>query len=529
MKKRSRIGYSGRARVLTAWFIAGSLSACEAEQAQPITTTTPVSQQPVASLGGPVQTPVQTPPTVAPTPGVEPMAPVGPVPVPGPADVMPGPGPADNGPDPVDPPNDPMPGENAWVMMGYEPGSTYHNPVETVLTKENAGQLEVAWRADMGDNVYGAPLQVGGVIYASSGVVVQAFDAETGDRLWRNTRAGTTASLVYDEGTIYLHTNDSKLMALDAATGDQKFEVPAGPTTSDGSSSPILAGDVIVIGGSNGSLELSGGSFRGWVSALDKATGQSVWSTHTVPDNAKGASVWSSVAVDLAAGRVYATTGNNHGRPATDTSDAFLAFSLEDGALAWKNQRTANDTWSLLSPGGPDADFGANPVAYQVMIDGVATPMVSAGQKSGDVHGVRRDDGTLVWTRKLCGGSANGSLGIFVNSSWSGKHMLFACNTGAASTLYALDGATGDMVWEANLPGLVYGRISSANGVGFVGAGRQMVIFDSDSGDIIKMIPSEGGTVTGTVTIVDGRVAYGEGMSWSGAAPGSTLTVLHLP
>ena len=109
--------------------------------------------------------------------------------------------------------------------------------------------------------------------------------------------------------------------------------------------------------------------------------------------------------------------------------------------------------------------------------------------------------------------------------------MLYACNALAGATLFGLDGATGAVLWQTPMPGKVWGRISSANGVGFVGAGNQMVIFDTDSGEIFKMIPAEGGraSVTGTVTIVDGRVAYGEGMTWSSAAAGSTLTVLELP
>ena len=37
-----------------------------------------------------------------------------------------------------------------------------------------------------------------------------------------------------------------------------------------------------------------------------------------------------------------------------------------------------------------------------------------------------------------------------------------------------------------------------------------------------------GGTVAGTVSIANGRVAYGEGMSWATAKPGSTLTVLAI-
>ena len=67
-----------------------------------------------------------------------------------------------------------------------------------------------------------------------------------------------------------------------------------------------------------------------------------------------------------------------------------------------------------------------------------------------------------------------------------------------------------------------------ANSVGFVGAGKNMIVFDADTGSVIKMFPSKGGTVTGTPSIANGRVAYGEGMSWANAVTGKTLTMLKV-
>ena len=54
-------------------------------------------------------------------------------------------------------------------------------------------------------------------------------------------------------------------------------------------------------------------------------------------------------------------------------------------------------------------------------------------------------------------GSADGSRGVMNNTTWSGKHVLVACNEDEGSTLYALDGATGDIVWRRKLAGSVWG------------------------------------------------------------------------
>jgi polyvinyl alcohol dehydrogenase (cytochrome) len=419
-------------------------------------------------------------------------------------------------------------GASEWTMIAHDPGSTYYNGSETKLTKENAATLAVAWQVDMGGAVYGAPLMVGDTIYGSSGTSIRAFEADTGKELWKAT-GGTTGSMAYDAGTLYYYTMSGNIVAISAADGKMKWsKAPKGSPGGDGSSSPIIAGNLLLIGGSSGGGEVLGARFRGFLAAYDKTSGEGLWTTFTVPTSAAGASLWSSPAADVAGGKAFGSTGNNHGAPATDTSDSLVGFDLMSGELLWKNQRVMGDTWGTGSD-APDADFGANPVLYETMIGGVLTKVVSSGNKSGEAHAVKRDDGMLIWTRKLCPGSRDGSLGIFVNSTWSGKYMMFACNTAGASTIYGLDAATGDIKWMTPVTGEAYGRMSATPGVGYVGAGKNLVVFDSDTGKILKMFPSKGGTVAGTPSIANGRVAFGEGLTWATGVSGRTLTVLKLP
>ena len=427
--------------------------------------------------------------------------------------------------------------KNEWTMIGYDLASTFHNPAETKLTKENAASLEVAWTADMGTNIYGAPLQVDGKLYISVAATTPglerttAFDAASGMELWSTSAAGTTASMAYDDGRLYLHTVTGKLTVLDAATGTEVYSVPSGPSTTDGSASPIVYGDKVFLGGAN--MEFySGNMFRGFLHTLNKADGSSDMLVYTVPENGTGVSIWATPSLDPASGLVVAATGNNHGPPATDTSDAILGFDMSSLEMRWKNQVLSGDTWSLTTPNAPDADFAANPILVEAEIDGVMTPMIAAGQKSGDIYGLKRDDGTLIWERNLCPQmNEYGTTGVFLNTSWSGSSVLVACNHTPSATLYGIAPATGEILWMTALSGVVMGRISSANGVGFVGAGAEMVVFDSDSGEILKTFPAQNGTATvaGTPSIVDGRVAYGEGMGWIGTKPGTALTVLALP
>jgi polyvinyl alcohol dehydrogenase (cytochrome) len=419
----------------------------------------------------------------------------------------------------------------AWRLIGYDEASTYFNREETKLTKQNAAQLQLAWQADMGGNVYGAPLQVGDRIYASGAKDVRAFEAASGKELWR-APIQSSGSLAYGSDAVFINNSQLGVVALQASDGARLWTKQVDAQHVDASSSPVVWGDRVFIGASNGGAELTGGAFHGFVAALDRATGANVWTAYTVGKNASGAGVFSSVSLDPTEGRVYATTANNYTLPATDTSDAFLAFDIATGELVWKNQRVQGDVFETFESGSwTDSDFAANPVLYEAMVEGQPTKLVAAGNKSseGAMHALRRADGSLLWTRKLGEGSADGSRGLFASTTWSGKHLLVACNEGGPATLYALDGATGNIVWRRALEFQVWGRISVANGVGFVGVGRRLEVFDVDTGELIKTVPSSGGTVAGTITIANGRVAFGEGLSWSSGFAGKMLTVLALP
>jgi polyvinyl alcohol dehydrogenase (cytochrome) len=134
-------------------------------------------------------------------------------------------------------------------------------------------------------------------------------------------------------------------------------------------------------------------SFRGSVSAMDAASGKVLWKGYTIakaPEPVRknelgaqlwgpsGAGIWSSPTIDLKKQMVYVTTGDSYSDPPADTSDAFLAFHLEDGALAWSRQMTSGDAYTIAcgsaAPGtgncpeanGPDFDFGSSPILVEL-------------------------------------------------------------------------------------------------------------------------------------------------------------------
>jgi polyvinyl alcohol dehydrogenase (cytochrome) len=415
-----------------------------------------------------------------------------------------------------------------WALMGYDPASTYFNRAETMISKDSVAKLDMLWQADLGGNITGGALQVGDKMFATGPSAVYAFDAATGKQLWMS-RVSSSSTPGYADGTVFVHSTSGNVLAFDAADGKMKWSKKPDPSGTDGSSSPIPVGGMVLVGGSNGGAELGGGQYRGYMAALDPATGANKWTSFTVPAGSLGASFWSSAAASMEDGLVFGGTGNNYAPPATDTSDAIVAFDWKTGEIKWKFQSLENDTFpGTLS--APDADFGSNPVLYEALVKGQMTKMVADGSKYGHVIAVTRDKGALVWKRDLCkSGMANGDSGLFTNFSYSGKSIVAACNEGGPATLYAMDAATGDILWMRALKGQVWGRMAFANGVGFVGTGESVEAFDVDTGAMLKSFPSKGGTVASTITISRGRVAFGEGITWVASnRAGSTLTVLGL-
>jgi len=415
-------------------------------------------------------------------------------------------------------------------MMGYDVGSTYFNRAETTLTKDNVASLQVLWTADLGGNVLGGALQVGDKMYATGPGNMYAFDAATGNQRWK-VSAPSSSTLGYADDTLYLNATNANVMAFNAADGAIKWSMKSDASGNDGSSSAIPVGGLILIGAADGPGELSGDSFRGYMAAHDSLTGAPKWVTFTVPMGSTGASFWSTPSASMADGLVFGGTGNNYSAPATDSSDALIAFDFNTGLIKWKYQRVADDTF----PGNfsaPDSDFGNNPVVYDAVVGGAQEKMIASATKYGYVVALKRLTGQLVWKRDICKmGSPDGNHGLFTNFSFSGESLVAACNEGGMGTLISLNPSTGDFLWSRPLPGRVFGRMAFANGVGFVGTGEAVEAFDVDSGALIKSFPSKGGTVASTITISRGRVAFGEGLAWlpSGLIAGSTLTVLGLP
>ncbi len=285
---------------------------------------------------------------------------------------------------------DPM--ADSWLSYGRTQGETRYSPLKQI-DASNAGKLGLAWSYVVGaggGNQEGTPLVLNNTIYGiTSWSVVFAVDARTGKQLWRwdpEVNQGmvrpklccgiVNRGLAISNGMIFAPVIDGRLTALDARTGEVKWEARLGYPQNwvSVTMAPRVAGDKVVIGVAGGDHPV-----RGFIDAYEIATGHRAWRFYTVPgDPSKGfeddsqreaaktwggdfwkggggGAIWDGMAYDPDLNLVYVGTGNaepwvekfrgmNKGKDNLYTC-SILAIDVRTGKLKWHYQVVPEDNW----------------------------------------------------------------------------------------------------------------------------------------------------------------------------------------
>jgi len=318
---------------------------------------------------------------------------------------------------------------------------------EPGIAAKDLSRLEVKWAFGFPGVVaaFGQPTVVAGRIFVGSqNGHVYAIDAASGCYYWDYTastgvRTAITIARVGNTNVAIFGDRRGNVYSVNAATGKLVWRVTPddGPRTGITGSPAFFEGRLYVpiSGGDDSSAadpkyECCKG--RGAIFALDAATGKTLWVTYTIPDarplakNAigtqlwgpSGASIWATPTIDRKRRLLYVGTGDNHSAPATDTSDAVLALTLDTGKIVWTQQLLTGDMGNAAclsrdkancpEPHGPDYDLGtsANLIA---MADGKR--LLTIGQKSGIVWALDPDDnGRVVWSTRVGAGGVLGGV-----------------------------------------------------------------------------------------------------------------------
>ena len=187
-----------------------------------------------------------------------------------------------------------------WPMPARDYAATRFSPLEEIKP-DNAAKLQLAFSFSTGiDKGHeAAPIVVNGTMYVVTPYpnLVYAFDlAKPGANVkWKFDPHVESASqgvaccdvvnrgAAYDGGRIFFNTLDNKTIALDAATGRELWraslgEIRLGQTLT---MAPLVVKGKVLVGNSGGEMGI-----RGWLTALDAATGRVEWRAYsTGPDS----------------------------------------------------------------------------------------------------------------------------------------------------------------------------------------------------------------------------------------------------
>ncbi len=301
-----------------------------------------------------------------------------------------------------------------WSAYGRTTAGTRYAPFDQI-NRDNVDQLKVAWTYHTGWQGKGVdqntPLQIGDLIYSCTPEnVVAALDADTGKQQWQfdphakspfwqrcrglgyyslpqaQTQAADTSA---QPGTctqrIVMTTIDARLIEIDAHTGEpcQDFGDQGTVKLSDGmgevapgfyfqTSAPLVAGDLIVIGGwvvDNQMRHEPSGVIR----AFDARTGKLAWAWDLGNSAITGyppagetytrgtPNMWTTASYDPKLGLIYLPLGNEtpdyfggHRLPISDKyNSSIVALDAKTGREVWHFQTVHHDIWDYDLPSQP--------------------------------------------------------------------------------------------------------------------------------------------------------------------------------
>jgi outer membrane protein assembly factor BamB len=357
------------------------------------------------------------------------------------------------------------------------------NPGEAQLDATNVGRLTTKWEVATGGVVPSAPAVVGGVVYVGSADDrIRAVDAGTGGIIWSTATLGDVlSSPAVAGGIVYIGSNDQKLYALNAVDGSVRWTYVLGGRPEG--ASPLVANGVVYIGARDGyfyALDATTGALR-WKYRTWAVWETAAYANGTVYVGSDQSKVFAFDAITGAVKWTASTGGRVRCTPSVSGGVVYVgaddyrtwAFDALTGALRWASNPFPNLGIVRSSPA----------VAYGlVYVDtGETVPM------GGHVYALDAATGNVVWSHQM-GDYATSSPAVANGVVYTGSFDF---------TIYALDAVTGEELWNSSLTAMrggIESSIAVANGSLYVG---------SNDGSLYAYALAQGDPVQNFVGITD--------------------------
>lgn len=302
------------------------------------------------------------------------------------------------------------PAASDWLMMrgNYE---GWGNSTLNQVNRTNVKQLQLVWARGMEPGINEAtPIVYKGVMYLGNPQdIIQAIDAATGELLWQYRRKVPSREdlrgnpwgqrkrsvFVYDN-KVYTLTWDNAIVALDARTGRELWEVNrGGDLYATNTTGPIVVNGVVIAG-----TNCQEAPFSCYVTGNDAQTGKELWRNYVVPKKGEPGDetwgnkpeserwitdVWGPITYDPDLDLVF--YGSSGIGPASERQRDQIGMSLagtntrfavrpKTGEVIWKHQVLPSDNWDQ------ECTFEMMPITTRVAPDPKAEGMMAIGKKA---------------------------------------------------------------------------------------------------------------------------------------------------
>ena len=316
-----------------------------------------------------------------------------------------------------------------WLTYSGDYSSNRYSELDQI-SPANAGNLEQQWvyQTQAVGPWQATPLVVDGIMYVTQRPNdVVALDARTGRAFWiyryptpQNQKAccgSNNRGVAILGDTLFLATLDAHLVAIDATTGGELWNVEVADMGAAYALTlaPLAVKDKVLVGTSGGDYGI-----RGFIAAFDATTGEEAWRFYTIPAPGEpghetwepcppspatfcdpeawqhgGGAVWVTGSYDPALNLTYWGVGNPgpdfnaHQRPGDNLySDSVVALDADTGELKWYFQFTPDDPY--------DYDSVQIPVLVDVERNGNQFKLMLWGNRNGFFYALDRETGRFL-------------------------------------------------------------------------------------------------------------------------------------
>jgi alcohol dehydrogenase (cytochrome c) len=299
------------------------------------------------------------------------------------------------------------PADANWMTYNGTVNGQRYSSLDQINVQNVASLAEVCrLQVDDSGTFQAGLVQIDGTLYMTTAHDTLAVDATNCTVHWRNVYKSeqedifqVNRGVAFANGKLFRGTPDSRMLAIDAATGKTLWKQQVGdPQQGEFFSSVPAVWQGLLIAGSAG----SDWGIRGRIMAYEQETGREVWRFYTIPrgkekgaetwteqDSARygGGGSWTTYTLDMSSGEVFVPVGNpapdfvpSHRPGANLFTDSMVVLDARTGALKWWFQMSPND--------GLDLDLAAAPVLYW---NSKGRPLVAIGSKDGYLYSVDRE------------------------------------------------------------------------------------------------------------------------------------------